>query len=70
MAPIASRCEPPNEKSDMWRAVCSVIAAHASSHTGSPIALAPIARPANARYSLVRSNTESSQAPSFENVRV
>ena len=67
---IASRCEPPNEKSLMWRTVWSVIAAQASSHTGSPIALAPIARPAKARYSLVRSNTESSHAPSFENVRV
>ena len=60
-------CVPPNEKSDMWRAVWSVIAAHASSHTGSPARLAPIARPANARYSFVRSNTESSHAPSLEN---
>ena len=54
----------------MWRTVCSVIAAQASSHTGSSIWLAPIARPANARYSFVRSNTESSQAPSLENWRV
>ena len=58
------------EKSDVWRTVCSVIAAHASSHTGSPVWAAPIARPANARYSFVRSNTESSQAPNLENCRV
>ena len=60
----------PNEKSDRWRTVCSVSAEHASSHTGSPVRLAPIARPANAMYSFVRSKIESSQAPSLENVRV
>ena len=60
----------PNEKSDRWRTVCIVSVAHASSHTGSPARLAPMARPVNAMYSLARSKIESSQAPSLENVRV
>ena len=41
-------------------------AAPASSHTGSPVWLAPIASPAKMTYSFARSKIESSQAPSFE----
>jgi hypothetical protein len=52
------------------RTVCSASAAPASSHTSSPACDAPIARPANTAYSLVRSKIESSHAPSFVNVRV
>ena len=59
-----------NEKSIAWRVVCSASAAPASSHTGSPVRLAPIARPANTTYSFERSKIESSQAPSLENWRV
>ena len=68
--PITWCWEARNEKSTAWRAVCSASAAHASSHTGSPVRLAPIARPANTTYSFVRSKIESSQAPSLENWRV
>ena len=58
------------EKSIAWRTVCSASAAPASTHTGSPVRLAPIASPANTTYSFVRSKIESSHAPSCENVRV
>ena len=70
MSPISRVWPAPKEKSEKWRAVCSVIAAQASVHTGSPVRLAPIARPAKQAYSFVRSKIESSQAPSLENVRV
>ena len=69
-APVPSRCTNACEKSDVWRTLCSTSALHASSHTGSPARLAPIARPANTRYSFVRSSIESSHAPNLENWRV
>ena len=55
----------------MCRVVCSVSAAAASTHTSwSKPCVAPMARPAKTTYSLPRSKTESSHAPSLENVRV
>ena len=70
VAAIAWCRETGNEKSIAWRDVCSVSAAPASNHTGSPVRLAPIASPANTTYSFERSKIESSHAPSLENWRV
>jgi len=63
-------CAAANEKSNVWRTVWSASAAPASAHTSAPMRSEPIARPAKITYSFVRSKTESSHAPSFENVRV
>ena len=54
----------------MWRIVCSVSAAPATSQTSSPVREAPIASPAKTVYSFVRSKIESSHAPNLVNVRV
>ena len=62
----ASLVKPRGTPHAMWNAS----AEPASSHTGSPVRLAPIARPANTTYSFERSKIESSQAPSLENWRV